>query len=200
MVSNYINVGIYGAELTDKIDRATDERAPRANSYGSFLLLQLNDPESYFQFYVIRAERKRAIKARDRIVSKHINATTAIEIDYQPNAMNLFTLIKEDLGKKGRKLIEENGNYITLSRNYNIDTFLSDVRHIEVSKKSVWIKFIFLFMTRFHTLKKGFNVIFYLNVKIRINILCHFHSRLIIERTEVPMSFLLFQRFVANLQ
>lgn len=124
-------------ELTDKVDRATDERAPRANSYGSFILLQLNDPESYFHFYAIRAEQKRALRARDRIIGKHADATTAIKIDYQPNAMNLFTLIKENLGKKGNKLVEENGNYMALSLNYTANMFIADVRRIEASKKSV---------------------------------------------------------------
>jgi hypothetical protein len=124
-------------ELTTKIDRATDERAPRATSHGSFILLQLNDPTSHYHFYVIRAERNRALKARTKILDKHVRATTAVEFGYQPNAMNLFTLIKEDLGKKGRKLVEENGNYITLTRNYSIATFLDDVRHIKASKKTV---------------------------------------------------------------
>lgn len=128
------------ADLTNKVDRATDERAPRpqsASDFGRFILLKLNEPNNFYSFYVIRAKTESAKRAHKKILDKHTRATICLEYPYQPNAMNLFSIIRDELGKDGRKVVVVLGNYISMAQNYTQDMFVAEVRQIEMNKKII---------------------------------------------------------------
>jgi hypothetical protein len=128
------------ADLTNKVDRATDERAPRPQStsdFGRFILLKLNEPNNFYSFYVIRAKTDSAKRAHKKILGKHAYATICLEYPYQPNAMNLFSIIRDELGKDGRKVVVVLGNYISMTQNYTQDMFVAEVRQIELNKKII---------------------------------------------------------------
>lgn len=105
--------------------------------HGQFILIQLNDRMYPFKFYVIRGKRPYATTSKNQILAKHRTATIILEYTFQANAMNLFVLIKEELGTKGRGVIGTLNNYIKLVAPYTEDMFIADVRRIEDSKKEI---------------------------------------------------------------
>jgi phage anti-repressor protein len=126
-------------EVVSRLDRATDERAPRTRStatHGQFLLIELNTPASPWHFYVIRAQRAAARTARANMLRKYPNAIVKLKLDYQPNAVNLFNLIKEEL-KTQNHVIKVSGNYIKLVNGYTSAQFVADVERINLEKKDV---------------------------------------------------------------
>jgi phage anti-repressor protein len=126
-------------KIAVKLDVATDERAPKTKSitkHGKFMLLTLNAPESEWSHYVIRAQRAAANAALNRMVDKFPDLTIDTHIEYQPNAINLFNLIKEKLRNKEKK-IECSGNYIKLLDGYDHGKFLADIRKMDSAKKQV---------------------------------------------------------------
>ncbi len=126
-------------EVVSRLDIATDERASRTRStttHGQFLLIELNSPVSPWHFYVIRAQRAAAKTARASIMRKYPNAVVKLKLDYQPNAVNLFNLIKEEL-RTQRRTIKVSGNYIQLVSGYTSARFVADVERINLEKKEV---------------------------------------------------------------
>ncbi len=125
--------------MVDKLDRATDERAPRPrlnSKHGRFMLIKLNSPVSPWHFYVIRAQRDSAAKSVSNILEKYTKATVLLKIEYQPNAVNLFNLIKEEL-RTQRKVILVCGNYVKLTPHYCEEQFVTDIERINELKKEV---------------------------------------------------------------
>jgi hypothetical protein len=51
--------------------------------------------------------------------------------------MNLFSIIRDELGKDGRKVVVVLGNYISMTQNYTQDMFVAEVRQIELNKKII---------------------------------------------------------------
>lgn len=126
-------------EVVNKLDKATDERAPRTKSItkqGQFLLVELNSPVSPWHYYVIRAQRGSVKQAYQKLVEKYPNCSIKLKIKYQPNAVNLFNLIREDIFKV-KKLVKIAGNYIKLCANYSKEQFVADVNKINAEKKEV---------------------------------------------------------------
>jgi Protein of unknown function (DUF3627)/MSV199 domain len=86
--------------------------------------------DKVWDYYVIRAQKNsatRAYKSRLEVV---------IDIEYQPNAINLFNHIKESL-RNERKVVRITGNYIKLLKNYSHENFHEDVKQIDNEKKDV---------------------------------------------------------------
>jgi hypothetical protein len=126
-------------EVVDKLDRATDERAPRtrsASKQGQFLLIELNSPVSPWQYYVIRAQKGSIKQTYTKLLEKFPNCAIKLKINYQPNAVNLFNLIKEEL-RNVRKVIRVSSNYIKLASDYTKEQFIEDVKKINAEKKDV---------------------------------------------------------------
>lgn len=125
--------------LQTKLDRATDERAPKTKSitkHCQFILVELNATLTSWQYYVIRAQRVAAKQALTKIQEKYPDSIIKLKINYQPNAVNLYNLIKEELRNK-RKVIKAASNYIKLASDYSKDQFLIDVEKINEDKKDV---------------------------------------------------------------
>jgi hypothetical protein len=126
-------------EVVDKLDKATDERAPRTKSittHGQFMLIELNSSVAPWQFYVIRAQRASATRSYKSILEKYPKCVVRLTINYQPNAVNLFNLIKEEL-KNNCKVIKVSSNYIKLISGYTKDQFIDDVIKINEDKKEL---------------------------------------------------------------
>lgn len=83
-------------------------------------------------------ERKGTMQkiAYNNIKEKYPECIIKLRIEYQPNAVNLFNLIKEELRNK-RKTIKVVYNYIKLCLNYTDEAFIADVKKINTSKKEV---------------------------------------------------------------
>lgn len=126
-------------EVSYKLNVATDERAPRTQSeetHPRFILVELNDPGSPYEYYVIRTQKKYVKSAYSKLKAKHKNAKAKIIIKYQPNAVNLFNLIKEEL-RDAKKVVSIVSNYIRLKSGYTKSQFTTDVEDINRSKKIV---------------------------------------------------------------
>jgi hypothetical protein len=126
-------------EVSYKLNVATEERAPRTQSketHPRFILVELNDPSSPYDYYVIRTQKKNVKSAYNKLKAKHKNAKAKIIIKYQPNAVNLFNLIKEEL-RDNRKVVSIVSNYIRLKNGYTKECFIADVEEINNSKKVV---------------------------------------------------------------
>ena len=120
-------------DMSSKLDKATDERAPRpksANKCEQFLLIKLKG-SAYWRYYVIRAQCASAEKSRIKIMEKYPGSTLELKIEYQPNAGNLYTLIKE------QTQIKSSGNYIRLRDGYTNEQFITDITKINEERKEV---------------------------------------------------------------
>jgi hypothetical protein len=125
--------------MVDKLDKATDERAPRTRSivkHGRFMLVKLNKKGHSWEYYVIRAQRTNATQSYKNIAEKFPGNEIILDIEYQPNAINLFNLIKEEL-RKNRAVIKVTGNYIKLAAEYTHEMFLTDIDLINEDRKDV---------------------------------------------------------------
>ncbi len=126
-------------EMFDRLDYATDERAPKTESegkQGKFILVKLNRPGYTWHIHAIRSQTVNVKKAYDKVRREFPNCKKVLSIDYQPNAVNLFNLIKEKLRNEQHN-IEVAGNKIKLRAGYSHEQFLADVREIDANKKEV---------------------------------------------------------------
>lgn len=125
-------------EMNGKLDRATEERAPFTICRGThyrFRLFKLNNQTN--QYYATRTQHKNANSASKKITTIYPNATILVDIEHQANAMNLFKLIGEKLGKGGRNVITIDSNHINLNAGYTEDDLIDDIIDIESDKKIV---------------------------------------------------------------
>jgi phage anti-repressor protein len=125
-------------EVVEKLDKATYERAPKTKSLakqGRFIIAEIKSPESSWTHYVIRAQQTTAVKAFDKIKDKYPNAVKALDITYQPNSVNLFNLIKEELRKANK--VKVSGNYIKLLGKYTAEEFIEDVKRIDDERRDI---------------------------------------------------------------
>ncbi len=126
-------------EMTDRLDYATEERAPKTESeakQGKFILVKLNRPGYTWHIHAIRSQTVNVKRSYDKVRREFPNCETVLSIDYQPNAVNLFNLIKEKLRNEQHN-IEVAGNKIKLRAGYTYEQFLADVREIDANKKEI---------------------------------------------------------------
>lgn len=126
-------------KMGQKLGIATMERAVRTKNtktHEKFILVELNDPHYDWKYSVIRAQKFTANKKLKSLKDVHFESKICIEIEYQPNSINLFNLIKEELKDK-RKVINVKYNYINLEENYTHEEFLEDIRKIDRSKVNI---------------------------------------------------------------
>ena len=126
-------------KMSQKLGIATTERAVRTKNtrtHEKFILVELNDPQYEWKYSVIRAQKFTANKKLKSLKDVHSESKICIEIEYQPNSINLFNLIKEELKDK-RKVINVKYNYINLEENYTHEEFLEDIRKIDRSKVNI---------------------------------------------------------------
>ena len=126
-------------KMSQKLGIATTERAVRTKNtrtHEKFILVKLNDTHFEWKYSVIRAQKFTANKKLKSLKNVHSKSKICIEIEYQPNSINLFNLIKEELKDK-RKVINVKYNYINLEENYTHEEFLEDIRKIDRSKVNI---------------------------------------------------------------
>lgn len=125
-------------EMNAKLDVATDDRAPKTKDSeirNKFYLLKLNNPACANHYYVIRAQVKNAKKALEKKKEAFPNLTIILEIKYQPNAINLFNLVKEAF-RKLRSMIQITGNNVVLT-DYTCEKLVEYILNIDEIKKTV---------------------------------------------------------------
>ncbi len=130
--------------IAESLDMATDERAPRTMSedkHHQFIIVKLNS-RTEWKYYVIRAQKSAAKSAMNRLKRTHRNMEICVNLEYQPNAINLFNLIKENLQDR-RGVIECRNNYIKfkLGENgeelYTHERFVRAVERIDRDRKNI---------------------------------------------------------------
>jgi len=109
------------ADLDYKIDKvhlklgiAAYDRAPlpkSASKQECFLLLKLNDPEEYWDYYTIRAQQPRANASLRMKQKMYPNLEVLINMPCHPNSKSLYVRIKDDLNNQG---VEVNGNNLRI--------------------------------------------------------------------------------------
>jgi hypothetical protein len=126
-------------EMNEKLNTATDERAPKTknpNKHGMFHLIQLNSPDSRWDYYVIRGQKLSVSNSLNTLKTKHPRYEIKLTIEYQPNAINLFNLIKEELRGK-RRVIRVTGNQIRLTKGYTGEMLIQDIEEINDIRRDV---------------------------------------------------------------
>jgi hypothetical protein len=122
--------------LTETLDIATDDRAPkvmRPYIRERFVIMKLNDTDATtHDYYVIRAQRRNVGSAISKLRSTFENATRALTIDCQPNSMNLFNRIKEQMTDN----IDYANNYIS-PVGISHKSFLRRIQLINNQKKNI---------------------------------------------------------------
>lgn len=82
----------------EQLNTATYERSPRTESdltHGKFMLLKLNKENYKWSYYAIKTQRVSIDTAFAKAKNRFPEATIVLEIEYQPNAINLFNLVKQ---------------------------------------------------------------------------------------------------------
>lgn len=134
-------------DIAEKLDIATDERAPKSEDvkkHEMFILMQLNNRRYNYAYYVLCRQKESIQDGLDNILKRHPNASEALRIEYQPNSKNLFQLIKDGLRSSGKVsvrynnidlgfVIDENGE----RRAYTHDEFIEDIKQLDADKKLV---------------------------------------------------------------
>jgi len=100
-------------DLSDKLESTADISVPPTKSKSKlekFVLVKLNDTDqTTHDYYVIRAQRSNARKAFKTLRETYPNCIKKLIFEYQPNSINLYNRIKEQMKRK----IQYNGNYIS---------------------------------------------------------------------------------------
>jgi hypothetical protein len=123
-------------EVNSKLDKSTDERAPRTKNtskHEKFVIAKISSSGESNVYYSIRCQNtiiKRTIK---KLKTKYPHMITIIEISYQPNSKNLYNLMKENLADK----IIVKGNVIHLTNNYREEEFIQDIQALDSLKKEI---------------------------------------------------------------
>ena len=105
-----------------------------------FAIIKLNDPNSEWKYHVIRTQRKGLRRSIKKLIRTDgcPDCAELYVIEYQPNAIKFFNIIKEKLQKKESKITVK-GNRIKLLRNYTEEEFLRDVESLNNSRKEIEI-------------------------------------------------------------
>jgi phage anti-repressor protein len=117
-----------------------EERAVRTENtdlHTSFVLVKLND-ETRYQYYAIRRQQGDVPRALRALRRRHRNLTVEFAI-YQPNAINLLNLLRQELRDK-RRIMLTMDNYILIREHYTEEQFFRDIEAIDGSKRDVKIE------------------------------------------------------------
>jgi hypothetical protein len=130
-------------KVTKKLGIATTERATKTkktSKHHKFALLKLNDDDekAEWKYYVVRRQKVSYQDAIDKRCELHPNLTIELVIEYQPNAINFFNLVKEQLSIT-RQVIQYSGNYVRLLGDYTYEQLIEDIKQIDKSKADIEI-------------------------------------------------------------
>jgi hypothetical protein len=120
-------------EMNTKLDKSTDERAPRTKNAGkheAFILTKVStNPDKY---YAIRCQSTTINRTIKKQKVKYPQLTVLLTIEYQPNSKNLYNLIKENIEN-----IEFKRNNIELTDGYTEAQFIADIQALDYAKKEL---------------------------------------------------------------
>ena len=107
--------------VQDKLDIATDDRAPKTiciHKRERFILFNKKSDDELFEYYVIRGQQAYCTGRMSTLCKKYPRMSILIDIEYQPNAINLFNRFKEQFSRRGQiPRFRVSGNNISLGRN-----------------------------------------------------------------------------------
>lgn len=126
--------------LSEQLEHSTEDRVPKTTKESireQFVLMRLNDedPEVH-EYYVIRSQIRSVRNAINRLRRICPNATRILTISCQPNAINLYNRIKEQLGE----LVVYEKNYIS-PVGLNHIQFIRRIRRINNDKRYVELEY-----------------------------------------------------------
>lgn len=121
-------------QLTNQIENITPDITPRTQNrqlLPKFILLNLFDPESY-DYYVIRCQKRIVNKRLHVIQDRHPNSQVILELEYDPNSVNLYNRMKERLADR----LRFDGNYFDIMDDdeYLEEDLINDIRNIQNDK------------------------------------------------------------------
>ncbi|HSA76206.1 MAG TPA: KilA-N domain-containing protein [Nitrosarchaeum sp.] len=115
--------------MIDKLDDVCNDRVVRPKSKGDVhSLIIVKTTENKLMYHAIRRLRKDADNAVSRYMSAHEDSEVVLHINYTPNAINLFSRVKDRLSEE--KKIKYKGNDIKLRGKYTEDEFIEEMRSI----------------------------------------------------------------------
>jgi hypothetical protein len=125
-------------EVQSTLNRVVDDRVvptEQVAMHHRFVIVQLNNDDCMWEYKAIRAQRAAVQKAIEKIQVDHPRCEVVLNIEYQPNAMMFFNLMKEELRKR-RRVIRVSGTYISLANMYTHDEFITDVKALHAARRA----------------------------------------------------------------
>ena len=122
-------------ELLDKIDMITEDRVVNPvddRDKHEFIIMKDNDRKASRsrKYYVIRTKRRTANSAVERYQKKHPQASILMEIEYNPNSINLWDRVKSSLGKK----LNVRTNDFGICGHYTEEKMIEDIHKLNEEK------------------------------------------------------------------
>ena len=128
---------IQNAELSTKLEDVLDDRVVKADNTSNqhaFAVIKDSDENNKRQYYVIRTKKKSMKQTIKSYKNVHQNAVELLNIEYNPNSINLWDRIKERLG---RTKILCKLNYFGLRQDYTEDQLIKDINMINEDRYAV---------------------------------------------------------------
>jgi hypothetical protein len=123
--------------LQDRFEVVADERAPRTRSIATrdrFMIIKLNKPNCQWTYYAIRVQHVSLNSTLKKLRSRYPQFTELISIPYQPNGINFFNLMKQELDANK---ITFQRNKIKLAASYTEDQFVRDIEDLDMARRDV---------------------------------------------------------------
>jgi hypothetical protein len=122
-------------ELLDKIDKISEDRvvtAPNDMDKHVFIIMRDDSEEAVRskKYYAIRTKRRTSKTAIKKYQMEHEDSTILINIEYNPNSINLWDRVKAKLSKKIRIRV----NYFGLKSGYTEQQLKEDIGNINDEK------------------------------------------------------------------
>ena len=122
-------------DLLDKVDKISEDRvvnAPDELDKHVFIVMRddSENAERSKRYYAIRTKRRTSKNAIKKYKLEHENARILINIEYNPNGINLWDRIKAKLKSKIRIRV----NYYGLRNNYTEEQMINDINELNDEK------------------------------------------------------------------
>ena len=123
-------------ELIDKVNTVAEDRVVKTQTSDDrhmFVVMKDVEAPEKERYYAIRTKKRTMKPTIKRYMNVHPKAKILIEIQYNPNSINLWDRIKETLSDKIRFKL----NNFWLRRNYTEEEMMSDINEINEEKLEV---------------------------------------------------------------
>jgi len=120
-------------DIIEKIETICDDRVIKPGKLSDthvFVIIKNNDDDEEYQYHTIRRLRNTIKPAIASYKDLHPDASIIVYIEYNPNPINLWNRIKDNLGKGRQRKILFDGNNFKLRDDYTQEEMIHDINAI----------------------------------------------------------------------